>query len=154
MSKTETRVSSLNDGAVELTTNRLNFIYNDIGNSGYASMTLDAVASCAVGHRADQNALRAGVALLVIGVLLRIIWGYSGNEISNIAFLVGIILIALFFLLRKTVLQIESTGGKVFIVSFGGDSEAVVTGFIKEINTTKLKYLHNMQTNATTTDSA
>lgn len=150
MSNTETRVSSLNDGAVELTTHRLNFIYNDISNSGYASMTLDAVASCAVGHRADQNALRAGVALLVIGVLLLI----SRNEISNIAFLIGIILIALFFLLRKTVLQIESTGGKVFIVSFGGDSEAVVTGFIKEINTTKLKYLHNMQTNATTTDGA
>ena len=150
MSNTETRVSSLNDGAVELTTHRLNFAYTDMGNSGYATMTLDAVASCGVGYRSDQNALRAGVVLIIAGVIM----GSIGNDWTIPAIILGIILISLYFLLRKTVLQIESTGGKVFAISFGGDSEATVTGFIKEINTTKIKYLQNTQTNTTTTDDA
>ncbi len=144
----ESRVSSLNGGTVVLTTHQLHVHHIDNSRASYASMTLDAVASCAVGSRSDQTILRAGLVLLIIAI----IFGIFGNDLAIVIIIVSLILIAFAFVLSKTVLQIESTGGRVFMVPFGGDSEAVVTEFIKEINTTKLKYLLSTQT--TTTDSA
>jgi len=136
----ESRISSLNNGALELTTHRINITLDISNNKNFVSMTLDAIASCAINHQSDRTALIAGIILGVIGLLSSL----GNNEYGSLAIILAVVLIALYYFLRKTALQIETTGGKTITVAFGGNSEDVIMAFIKEINDAKLVYLQNM----------
>lgn len=135
----ESRISSLNGGALELTTHRLNITLNTPNNKNFISMTLDEIASCAINHQSDRAALNVGVILGIVGLLM----AFGNNEFGFLAIILSVVLIALYYVLRKTVLQIETTGGKNFTVEFGGNSEDIIIAFIKEINDAKLAYLQN-----------
>jgi hypothetical protein len=135
----ESRIASLNGGALELTTHRLNITLNTLNNKNFISMTLDEIASCAINHQSDRAALNVGVILGIVGLLM----AFGNNEFGFLAIILSVVLIALYYVLRKTVLQIETTGGKTFTVEFGGNSEDIIIAFIKEINDAKLAYLQN-----------
>ena len=102
-------------------------------------MTLDEIASCAINHQSDRAALNVGMILGIVGLLMT----FGNNEFGFLAIILSVVLIALYYVLRKTVLQIETTGGKTFTVEFGGNSEDIIIAFIKEINDAKLAYLQN-----------
>ena len=135
----ESRIASLNGGALELTTHRRNITLNTPNNKNFISMTLDEIASCAINHQSDRAALNVGVILGIVGLLM----AFGNNEFGFLAIILSVVLIALYYVLRKTVLQIETTGGKPFTVEFGGNSEDIIIAFIKEINDAKLAYLQN-----------
>ena len=135
----ESRIASLNGGALELTTHRRNITLNTPNNKNFISMTLDEIASCAINHQSDRAALNVGVILGIVGLLMV----FGKNEYGFLAIILSVVLIALYYVLRKTVLQIETTGGKTFTVEFGGNSEDIIIAFIKEINDAKLAYLQN-----------
>ena len=135
----ESRIASLNGGALELTTHRRNITLNTPNNKNFISMTLDEIASCAINHQSDRAALNVGVILGIVGLLMT----FGNNEFGFLAIILSVVLIALYYVLRKTVLQIETTGGKTFTVEFGGNSEDIIIAFIKEINDAKLAYLQN-----------
>lgn len=135
----ESRIASLNGGTLELTTHRRNITLNTPNNKNFISMTLDEIASCAINHQSDRAALNVGVILGIVGLLM----AFGNNEFGFLAIILSVVLIALYYVLRKTVLQIETTGGKTFTVEFGGNSEDIIIAFIKEINDAKLAYLQN-----------
>lgn len=135
----ESRIASLNGGTLELTTHRRNITLNTPNNKNFISMTLDEIASCAINHQSDRAALNVGMILGIVGLLMT----FGNNEFGFLAIILSVVLIALYYVLRKTVLQIETTGGKTFTVEFGGNSEDIIIAFIKEINDAKLAYLQN-----------
>jgi hypothetical protein len=124
-----------NEGLLTLTTHRVRLHRSTAGTSTVISMTLEAVASCALVTNGQPALLGAGFLLIAIGAWM-LLFGNSTVGVGLI--LLGCILALAYVMSRKSVLEIASSNGRISVAAKSVTRDELVA-FIDALEHAKLR---------------
>lgn len=125
-------VMSSDKDILTLTTKRVRYDSVVFGTSSLISITLDSVASCGL--------VTKSFPILLILAALALIGAFAQRDNTQWMLVVGAAVLAVgYFLTRRTVICVASSGGQTILVPTTGMSRNSIVEFIEAVERQKLK---------------
>ena len=129
----ESLVMSSDNDQLVLTNKRVRFWGKINGAEAYRTMTLDSVGFASIGQ-ADHKFLLL-LALMSLGGVISLTQSIPGGVVSCIVF------VLLYFVSRRTVMEIQSVTGQSIKVAMSGMKIEMCIQFLDQVEAEKIKYL-------------
>ncbi len=122
-----------------LTNYRVRFDQAATGASNYISICLDCVASCGLVTRSRPLLLIIAAIIGIIGI------AQNNNDLKVGSIIAAMILIGAYFITRKAVIAISSSGGEQIMAPVKGMSRDAIIEFLEMLDDARLKLTCNIK---------
>lgn len=136
-----------NQDKIILTDHRIQMTDRIMGQSYTISIFLEDISSIEIKYKSDTLLLVSGVICVLFALFLG---GEVGGSVGLLGFVLGIILVALWWFNRKHIVSISSKGGSALNFTVQGMGDEKIHDFIHNVSIAKQKRVNHLHQNIIT----